>query len=153
MAVDRGVSTVLDVGLACLLVTASATLLVTTPTMSPDPPDADRIGRAILPSTIVVEDDGHTVETSVGDLLATAAHHGTITREARTAIRERIQTVHPRTSIVATVVGGPSVAIGREPAAGLSVDAAVFRVGPAGVHDSSSAATGSIVIVVRSWSP
>lgn len=150
---DRGISTVLDVGLACLLVTASATLLVATPTAPPEPPDADRIGRAILPSTVVLDSTDRPVETSVGDVLVTAATDGTIAPEVRTTIHERVQAVHPRTSIVTRTEDGIPVRIGSEPTPGVVVDAAVFRVGPGGTAGSVNASTESVVIVVRTWSP
>lgn len=157
---DRGISTVLDVGLACLLVTASATLLVATPTPATDPPDADRIGRAILPSTIPIDATGHPVDTSVGDVLVTAATEGAIDSDVRTRVDERVREVHRRTSIVASVDDGTPVRVGAEPAPGVAVDAAVFRVGYGTAHSgpnastgSTSSAAGSVVIVVRTWSP
>lgn len=157
---DRGISTVFDVGLACLLVTASALLLVATPSPAAEPPDADRIGRAILPSTITIDSTGHPVETSVSDVLVTAATDDAIAPAARARVEERAMGVHRRTSIVASVDGGTPVRFGPEPAPGVAVDAAVFRVGigtPSRVPNPSTASTtpadGSVVIVVRTWSP
>lgn len=157
---DRGISTVFDVGLACLLVTASALLLVATPSPAAEPPDADRIGRAILPSTIAIDSTGHSVETSVSDVLVTAATDGAIAPAARTRVEERVLRVHRRTSIAASVGGGTPVRIGPVPAPGVPVDAAVFRVGigtPSRVPNTSTASTnpsdGSVVIVVRTWLP
>lgn len=157
---DRGMSTVLDVGLACLLVTASATLLVATPSPATEPPDADRIGRAILPSTIATDSAGHTVEPSVGDVLVTAATDGGIEPETRTRVEERVRAVHRQTRIVASVDDETRVAIGPEPAPGDTVEAAVFRVGDSAAARSANEdpgstrrTAGSVVIVVRTWSP
>lgn len=150
---DRGISTVLDVGLACLLVTASATLLVTTPTTAPALPDADRIGRVILTSTVAIDSTGQTVETSVGDVIVSAASGGTIAPKIRSRVEERVREIHRRTSVAASVAGGTPVEFGPEPAPGVAVDAAVFRVGPSGTAGSVDASTGSVVIVVRTWSP
>ena len=150
---DRGVSTVLDVGLACLLVTASATLLVATPGTAPDPPDADRVGRAILLSTVVVDSKEHAVDSSIGDRLANAVRGGRLSQAERTSIRDRMQTVHPWTTIVASVDGDVAVAIGVEPGPGVPVDAAVFRIGRDAAQNASNASTEHVVIVVRTWSP
>lgn len=157
---DRGISTVLDVCLACLLVTASATLLITTPSPATEPPDADRIGRAILPSTIAIESTGVRVETSIGDVLVSAASDGAITREVRSQVEKRVREVHRETGIVASVNGRTPVEIGPEPNPGVSVDAAVFRVGDSTADrsanpspGSTTRSTGTVVIVVRTWSP
>lgn len=153
---DRGLSTVLDVGLACLLVTASATLLVTTPITPTDPPDADRAGRAILPTTITIQVDGHAVETSVGDTLVDAATEGVLSRNVRTAVIARTHAVHRQTSIHARIEDRETgVDVGNEPPAGASVDAAVFRIGSATAQSASLSTTElvAVVIVVRTWSP
>lgn len=151
---DRGVSTVLDVGLACILVTASATLLVPTapPTADANPPDADRVGRALLPSTVTIETSGHTVETSVGDLLVDAARVGDLTKANRRTVRNRTLAVHPHTQIHVTPRGEHgNVTVGPSPPPGVPVDAAVFKVG----ISTNSAGPGqhrTVVIVVRTWS-
>lgn len=153
---DRGLSTVLDVGLACLLVTASATLLVTTPVTPTDPPDADRVGRAILPTTITIHVDGHAVETSIGDTLVAAANDGALSRNVRTAVIARTHAVHRQTSIHARIEDRETgVDVGKEPAADATVDAAVFRIGSSTAQSASLSATepAAVVIVVRTWSP
>lgn len=173
---DRGVSTVLDIGLACLLVTASATILVGTPVAQDTPPDADRVGRAVLLSTITVQEAEQTIETSVSDILYTAAIRGSLARDVEPSIRARTRHVHRYTSITVTPGGtGGRVKVGHAPPRGATVDAAIFRVGASralvardasggpevtdalGASGESGSETPSsdstITIVVRTWSP
>gem|GEM_PF-3409215 len=141
MAVARGVSTVLDVGLACLLVTASATLLITTVPSTPAPPAADRVGRALLPSTVTVETHEQPLETSVADLLVDAANNGGLTPPVRRIIQNRTRAIHARTQLYVTgSTERTTVRLGPDPPPGVAIDAAVFRLG------------NSSRIVVRTWS-
>lgn len=143
---DRGVSTVLDVGVACLLITAAATLLVGGPPTPSTPADADRVGRALLVSTVTVpaddrrtagaadggppRGDGGTVAdgdggdplvvaTSAGDLLANAAETGDVRPKIRHTIANLSRRIHRRTVLHAGLADGP----------GVSGTARVIRIG------------------------
>lgn len=149
---DRGVSTVLDVGLACLLVTASATLLVTLPDRPDTPPPADRTGRALLASTVTDTTGGHDVETSIADHLAAAVTGGgtgnadpVLSDAVRRGIRNTSARITPRVQVRATATDRDrTLVVGPRPPPGGAVDAAVFRIG-----------TGRepVVVTIRTWSP
>jgi hypothetical protein len=143
------VSTVLDVGLACLLVTASATLLVTGPGPQRTPADADRTGRALLASTLTVPTStGHDTTTSVGSLLVHAATTDGLDRPQRHAVRERLRAITPRAAVhLGPPPGEPSLVVGQRPPPGAQVNAAVFRIGT-----SENADRQPVVVTVRTWS-
>lgn len=144
---DRGVSTALDVAVACLLVTASATLLVTAPGPPPEPADADRAGRALLATTLDLDANGHVAVPTVGAVLVRTAHAGTIDTPRRQLVRERVDAVDRRLAV--TVTGGnvtDPIVVGHRPPPGGRVDAAVFRVGAAGEDHGRS-----VVLTVRTW--
>lgn len=147
-------STVLDVGLACLLITTSALVLVVAPTQPTPPPAADRAGRALLASTITLAPDGHPVETSVADALTVAATNDgsgegdALPTATRAAILNVTRDIGPRITVSAThSEHSHQVTIGPRPTPGSSVDAAVFRV-----NDGASGSDEPVVITVRTWS-
>lgn len=169
---NRGLSTVLDVGIACLLVTASATLLVTSPdgvnpaslAHAAPPPDADRVGRAVLVSTVTMDSDSAsdhsdqslTVDTSVADILVGAVEHehGELDRQRRRRVLDKMGLVAAPINISASAVPigqntrtVDSINIGQTPPPGAAVDAAVFRFG------TSSATIPVVAVTVRTWSP
>lgn len=150
-------STVLDVGLACVLITTSVLVLVVAPTQPTPPPAADRAGRALLPSTITIAPDGHQVETSIADALSTAATNGSpragggdaLSPGTREAILNVSQAVGPRVTVSATHPAySHRVTVGPQPPPGSSVDVAVFHV-----DDGTRGSDESVVISVRTWSP
>lgn len=145
----RALSTPLDVALACLLITASIGLLVSSPNAPTDPPSADRIGRAVLASTLTLNRSGHPVTTSVGDHLVTAATTNGLPDPTRQAIWDRINATDRRSMVHVTAPGtGRRIEVGSRPPAGASVDAASFAVtgGPTVTPQAT------VTITVRTWS-
>lgn len=149
---SRAISTVVDVSLAILLVSAAAVALVTIPSDEPAPPDADAAARTVLVSTATVsygQADARVATGRVSTLLA----HATVAaaRNARPrfvaavegAVGDVVEDVGGRIELVATVGDG------------------VVRVGPRPPPDASVAATThdvpanetTVAVTVRTWSP
>ena len=148
----RAVSTVVDVSLAILLVSAAAVALVTIPGDEPDPPDPDAAARTVLASTVTVDhgqDDDRVASGRVSTLLAHAAV---------AADRD------PRPRFVAAVAAATGEIV-RDAGGRIELVAgardATLRVGPRPPPDAAVAATTydvptnetTVTVTVRTWSP
>jgi len=150
--VSRGVSTVVDVSLAILLVSAAAVALVTIPTDSPQPPDPDATARTVLASTAtasVDQDDGRVASGRVSTLLAHAAvaadrdANPAFVAAVERAVDDVVEDADARIELVATA------------------DDATLRVGSRPPPDAAVAATTqavptnetTVAVTVRTWSP
>lgn len=148
----RAVSTVVDVSLAILLVSAAAVALVVIPHEEPGPPDPDATARAVLASTTTVsygQDDERVASGRVSTLLAhaaVAADRGEtpgfvagVEREADDVVGAAGDSVE----LVATA-GDTSLRVGPRP----PPDAAVA----ASTHEVDANGT-AVDVTVRTWSP
>jgi len=150
--VTRAVSTVVDVSLAILLVSAAAVALVTIPGDESEPPDPDATARTVLASTVTApygQTDERVASGRVSTLLARAAVAAD--RDVRPAFVAAV------TEAAAGIVGDAG---GRVELVATAGDA-TLRVGPRPPHDDAVAATTHAVpangtavsITVRTWSP
>ncbi|MFB6217857.1 MAG: hypothetical protein ABEH77_01570 [Halobacteriaceae archaeon] len=150
MAVARGVSTVVDVSLALLLVSASvATLVAATPPEREQSRAGARTTAALLAATNArIDYRGGNASGTVAGLLADATANDT-PDGFRSAVRRRaartVRTVPVHGQVTARPVGGGRrIAVGNPPPPSADVDAAAFTVGRNGTP---------VRVVVRTWSP
>lgn len=147
----RAVSTVVDVSLAILLVSAAAVALVTIPADGPDPPDPDAAARTVLASTVTV-DYGPADERAASGRVSTLLAHATVAAD-RDEQPEFVAAVVDATGEVAATAGSRVelvATVGRES----------LRVGPRPPPDASVAATThevpanetTVAVTVRTWS-
>lgn len=149
---SRAVSTVVDVSLAILLVSAAAVALVTIPHDEPDPPDPDAAARTVLASTVTVTygEAGERVASGrVSTLLAHAAVAGHrsetpgFVAAVRVAVADVLETAGGRLEVVATA-GETSIRAGPRPPPDASVAATAHEVPTNGT---------TVTVTVRTWSP
>jgi hypothetical protein len=152
VAVTRAVSTVVDVSLAILLVSAAAVALVTIPPAEPDPPDPDATARTVLASTTTVsygQGDERVASGRVSTLLAhaaLAADRDAVPRfvaAVADATEGVVQDAGGRVELVATA-GDTSLRVGPRP----PPDAAVAAT----THEVPANET-TVTVTVRTWSP
>lgn len=171
---NRGISTVLDVGVAIVLIGASVGVLAGVPTPAVDQRSAVHSGGgvAVAGSTMSVQydrEDGQTVvvtRTVAGHVrdAAIARHAGVgdaYTTAVESAVADRIEETGTRAQLVGACEanaedldreaadGGP-VVVGPAPPMERPVDATVYRWNGT---DSAATAACEPVVVVRSWSP
>jgi len=150
--VTRAVSTVVDVSLAMLLVSAAAVALVAIPHDEPDPPDPDAAARTVLASTVTVsygQADQRTASGRVSTVLAHAAVAAD--RDARprfvaaveAAAGDVLEAAGGRIELVAST-GDERVRVGPRPPPDASVAAATHEVPTNGT---------TVTVTVRTWSP
>jgi glucose/arabinose dehydrogenase len=154
VVVTRGVSTVVDVSLALLLVSAAAVALVTIPADDPRPPDPDATARSVLASTVTTTYQAasgvqRTRSGRFAALLgeaAVAADRSTnreFVRAVETEVAELLARTDGRVEVIATA-GSATVCAGARPPAGASV---------ASVTHDVVVGNESATITVRTWSP
>ena len=124
----RGVSTVLDVAVCLLLITAAvATLTVDFPDSTPDPtPNADEIAGVLATSTTAVHaDDRVTHRTAFGHLAAAAVTNATVGDDALAASSDPSEVqadvendLEDRTAVTATWQPYPNASIAGDVAVG-----------------------------------
>ena len=147
----RAVSTVVDVSLAMLLVSAAVLALVAIPDDEPAPPDPDAAARTVLASTLTATfgpDDGRVAAGRVSTLLAHAAVADAASGRGfvdsvLAAVDAVLADAGGRIEVVATAGGDP------------------LRVGPRPPPDAAVAATThevpanetTVTVTVRTWSP
>lgn len=169
---NRGISTVLDVGFAIVLVGASVAVLTGVPAPGPATPPADHLagGVAVAGSTLTVQYDradgeSAVVTGTVGTLLRDAAiarHMGVgepFATSVTAAVDDRIEGTGTPTQLVGACVPASAsvsrstirdrVVAGPAPPTGASVDATVYKWN----GSVAGRADCEPVVVVRSWSP
>lgn len=172
-ATNRGISTVLDVGFAVVLIGASVAVLAGVPMPAPDHgADAGVGGVSVAGSTMTVEYERPDGRSAVAT--GTVAGHlrdATLARQAGVGedyvgaverrVAERIETTGARTQLVGTcsVSAGTGVdsrgaaepvVAGPAPPTGVPVDATVYRWNEGGRPGTADC---DPVVVVRRWSP
>jgi hypothetical protein len=153
VAVTRAISTVVDVSLAILLVSAAAVALVTIPSSEPEPPDPDATARTVLASTVTVDygqADGRTTAGRLSTLLAhaaVAADRGStpgFVAAVERAADDVVRDTGGRVEVVA-VAGASTLRVGTRPPPDASAVAAT-------THDVDANGT-TVSVTVRTWSP
>jgi len=149
--VTRAVSTVVDVSLAILLVSAAAVALVTIPADEPDPPDPDAAARTVLASTVTVDYEPADERAASGRVSTLLAHAAVAadrdeTPEFVAAVADTTGEVVAeeggRVELVATA-GGGTLRVGSRPPPDASVAATTHEV---------PANETPVTITVRTWS-
>lgn len=149
----RAISTVVDVSLAILLVSAAAVALVAIPSDDPAPPDPDAAARTVLASTATVEygpADGQTTTGRVSTLLAqaaVAADRGTASGFVAAVERAAdgvARATGGRVEVVATA-GAATLRVGTRPPPGAAAVTAT-------THAVDANGT-TVSVTVRTWSP
>lgn len=163
---NRGISTVVDVAIAIVLVGASVALLSGVPAPDqPTHPSSESAGAAIAGSTTTVHYDRADGQSAVvtgtaAGLLRDAAiarHRGVgepfVEAVARTVAR-RIERTGTRAQLVAACPDSDPVVAGTGPPDERPVSATVFRWGRSGVNGTTDEEDRCHpVVVVRRWSP
>lgn len=150
----RGVSTVVDVSLALLLVSAAAVALVTIPADDSRPKDPDATARSVLASTVATTyqsptGDERVASGRVGTLLgeaAVAAHRNAnleFVRAVEAAVAELLARTDARIEVLATARSG-TLRLGASPTPSAAV---------ASITHSVAVENGSATVTVRTWSP
>lgn len=145
----RGVSTVVDVSVALLLVSASVVTLVGATPPTNDGGEA-RTAAALLAATSArIDTPERTVSGPVAGLLAVATHDASESYEA--AVRRHtlraLDSVSGPTQVLARPLDGEeALTVGSGPPPGVAVSAASFVVPPARNRTA-------VRVVVRAWSP
>ena len=148
----RALSTVLDVSMALLLVSAAVVALVTIPGDDRRPPDPDAAARTVLASTATAtygpSDHRQTVSGRVSTLLGQAAVAAD--REGNAAFVDAVEGAVGRILVrtggnveLLATTGDATVRVGRRPPASASVAAVTHRV------DLQNA---TATVTVRTWS-
>ncbi|MDH5021678.1 DUF7284 family protein [Halobacterium rubrum] len=149
----RAISTVVDVSLAILLVSAAAVALVTIPSSEPEPPDPDATARTVLASTVTV-DYGQTASETTSGRVSTLLAHAAVAAERDTtpgfvaaverAVDGVVRDAGGRVEVVATA-GAATLRVGtRPPPDAAAVTATTYDVDANGTTAS---------VTVRTWSP
>lgn len=150
----RGVSTVVDVSLALLLVSAAAVGLVTIPEAEQRPPDPDATARSVLASTLSTTyqapgGDQRVVSGRVGTLLGEAAvsadrdENPAFVQVVEASVAKLLARTDGRIEVMATV-GSATLRAGTGPPAGAAI---------ASVTHDVAVGNESATITVRTWSP
>lgn len=155
----RAVSTVVDVSLAMLLVSAAAVALVTIPSDDPEPPDPDAAARTVLASTATAEygqpgAETGTAATTASGRVSTLLAHAAVAAERDTA-PEFVAAVQEATGGVVRETGGRVEVLAVRGESTLRVgarpppDAAAVA---ATTHEVDANGT-TVSVTVRTWSP
>lgn len=150
----RAVSTVVDVSLALLLVSAAAVTLVTIPADDPRPPDPGAAARSVLASTISTQYQSASGEQRVaagrvGTLLGEAAvsadrgENPAFVRAVEASVAKLLARTDGRIEVVITA-GAATLRAGASPPTGAAVAAVIHDVA---VENETA------TITVRTWSP
>lgn len=156
---SRGISTVVDVSLAVVLVGASVGVLSGVPAADPSPaPRPGSGGAAVAGSTLAVQYERADGESA--SVTATVAGHLRDAAIARNrsgderyvaavtrAVGDRLDRVGAHANLVASCPGDDPVVAGRTPPTGAAVTATVYR------WNASADDSCAPVVVVRRWSP
>jgi hypothetical protein len=150
--VSRAVSTVVDVSLAILLVSAAAVALVSIPSDAPEPPDPDATARTVLASTVTVSAGQDGDRVTAGRLSTLLAHAAVAAdRDAdpafvaavKRAVAGVLEAAGPRVELVATA-GDATLRVGSRP----PPDAAVAATTQPVPTDETT-----VAVTVRTWLP
>lgn len=150
----RAVSTVMDVSLALLLVSAAAVALVTIPADDPRPPDPDAAARSVLASTVTTQYQAASGEqrvaagrvgTLLGEAVVSAARgeNPAFVQAVETSVSKLLARTDGRIAVVATA-GADTLRAGPSPPAGVAV---------ASVTHDVVVGNETATITVRTWSP
>ncbi|MFB6124724.1 MAG: hypothetical protein ABEJ59_02030 [Halanaeroarchaeum sp.] len=156
---SRGISTVVDVSLAVVLVGASVGVLAgVAPTQPSPPPRPGSGGAAVAGTTLAVDYD--RADGASASVTATVAGHlrdAAIARNRSTdgryvaavtgAVGDRLDRVGVDAQLLASCPGDDPVVAGRAPPTGGAVTATVYR------WNASAEERCAPVVVVRRWSP
>lgn len=149
----RALSTVVDVSMALLLVSAAAVALVTIPVEDRRPPDPDATARTVLASTVDVTYQASAGERKVSGRVATVLGEAAVAKArgtdpgfvaaAKPAVAVLLAEIEGRIQVVARA-GSTTLRVGQAPPPRASVASVTHPV----VVDNQSA-----TLTVRTWSP